>query len=431
MKTIRNLFTTTALLLIVLFINAQAPQGFNYQAVVRDGSGNLVTSGSVKLQFTINESTAAGSSVYSETHNVTPNAYGLVTATIGGGSVESGSFSNINWASDKYYLKVEADPAGGTNYADLGTTQLMSVPYALNAKTADALTGGSSSPWTVSGNNIYSSNSGNVGIGVTAPTRKLEVAGNSILIGDVVAGRAGNSLVFGIDAMQGGNTGSAFGNGALKANTTGYDNSAFGTNALIKNRTGFAVTAFGVRALESNISGDGLTAIGHLADVTDSNFNNSTVIGNFTAVDASNKVRIGNGAVSSIGGQVAWTNFSDQRIKNNIQDNVVGLEFIKALRPVTYHFDVKKQEELIGIKEVMDWEGKYDIESIQFSGFLAQDVEMAAQKAGYDFSGIDKSGKIMGVRYSEFVVPIVKAMQEQQQMIEDLREEIELLKSTR
>ena len=133
--------------------------------------------------------------------------------------------------------------------------------------------------------------------------------------------------------------------------------------------------------------------------------------------------------VNCIGGQVSWSNFSDKRIKDNVQENVVGLEFIKALRPVTYHFNVKKQEELMGIKEVGEWEGKYDIENIQFSGFIAQEVEMAAKKVGYDFSGLDKSGDIMGVRYAEFTVPIIKAMQEQQQMIEEMKKEIELLKS--
>lgn len=133
--------------------------------------------------------------------------------------------------------------------------------------------------------------------------------------------------------------------------------------------------------------------------------------------------------VNCIGGQVSWSNFSDKRIKDNVQENVVGLEFIKALRPVTYHFNVKKQEELMGIKEAGEWEGKYDIENIQFSGFIAQEVEMAAKKVGYDFSGLDKSGDIMGVRYAEFTVPIIKAMQEQQQMIEEMKKEIELLKS--
>jgi hypothetical protein len=71
----------------------------------------------------------------------------------------------------------------------------------------------------------------------------------------------------------------------------------------------------------------------------------------------------------------------------------------------------------LGIEDDTDWEGKYDIEKIRFSGFIAQDVEKAAQNIGYDFSGIDKTGTTLGLRYSEFVVPLVKAIQEQQDII--------------
>jgi wobble nucleotide-excising tRNase len=73
---------------------------------------------------------------------------------------------------------------------------------------------------------------------------------------------------------------------------------------------------------------------------------------------------------------------------------------------------VRKQDNLLGAPNNADWEGKYDVEKIRFSGFIAQEVESSAKKIGYNFSGVDKSGSLYGLRYAEFVVPIVKSVQE-------------------
>jgi len=85
---------------------------------------------------------------------------------------------------------------------------------------------------------------------------------------------------------------------------------------------------------------------------------------------------------------------------------------------------------IYGIRDTTNWQGKYDIEKIPFSGFVAQEVEAASQKVNYDFSGIDRKGRILGLRYAEFVVPLVKGMQEQQQQIEELKKRVELLRQT-
>ena len=129
-------------------------------------------------------------------------------------------------------------------------------------------------------------------------------------------------------------------------------------------------------------------------------------------MDSSNKVRIGNTSITSIGGQVGWSTYSDARIKNKVKENVKGLEFINLLRPVTYHYDINKENELLGVTGTDNAEGKAAIEKIPFTGFLAQEVDAAAQKANYDFSGVDKNGTILALRYAEFVVPLVKAVQE-------------------
>lgn len=116
---------------------AQEPQGFNYQAAIRDNSGNLLLNQAVKLRFTIRNLTVAGTAIYQETQNLTTNGFGLVNCVIGEGTVVSGAYPNMGqWATGAKYLQIEADPAGGNSFTDLGTMQIMSVPYANYAGTA-------------------------------------------------------------------------------------------------------------------------------------------------------------------------------------------------------------------------------------------------------------------------------------------------------
>jgi hypothetical protein len=122
---------------------AQAPEKMSYQAVIRDAGNALVQTQGVGIQITILKGGATGTPVFVETHNVTTNTNGLVSLEIGTGTLVSGNFSTIDWGADTYFIQTETDPttAGGTNYTITGTTQLMSVPYALHAKTADNFTG--------------------------------------------------------------------------------------------------------------------------------------------------------------------------------------------------------------------------------------------------------------------------------------------------
>lgn len=207
---------------------------------------------------------------------------------------------------------------------------------------------------------------------------------------------------------------SFFGKLSGYGNTKGKENSFYGYAAGINTTTGSNNVALGDSTLAGNTTGSNNTAIGYHADASSlTPLSNATALGNGARVDVSNKVAVGNTSVSSIQGQVSFTTYSDARVKNTIQENVPGLSFITALRPVTYHYDINRENELLGVKnENTDWTGKYDIEKIQFSGFIAQEVDAAAKKAGYNFSGVDKSGNMWGLRYSEFVVPLVKAVQE-------------------
>lgn len=128
------------LLAILLFFgwkaNAQSPEKMSYQAVVRNNNSDLVTQQSIGIQISILKGSISGTAVYIETQNPISNANGLVSLEIGTGTIVSGDFSSINWANDLYFIKTEIDPTGGVSYTISGTSQFLSVPYALYAKTA-------------------------------------------------------------------------------------------------------------------------------------------------------------------------------------------------------------------------------------------------------------------------------------------------------
>jgi hypothetical protein len=123
-----------ALFLFISFnLFAQAPQKMTYQAVIRNVSNNLVVNAPVKMKISILQGSASGTAVYSELHNPTTNANGLVSIEIGSGTSPVGAIGSINWGNGTYFLKTETDPTNGTNYSIVGTSQLLSVPYALQA----------------------------------------------------------------------------------------------------------------------------------------------------------------------------------------------------------------------------------------------------------------------------------------------------------
>lgn len=116
---------------------AQAPESFNYQAIVRDAQGNTIPNATVSFRLTIRKGSSQGASAYQEVQSKTTNDYGHVSLQVGEGTFQSGSFEDIDWGTDSYWLQVELDLTGGTNYSVMGVSQLLSVPYALHAKTVD------------------------------------------------------------------------------------------------------------------------------------------------------------------------------------------------------------------------------------------------------------------------------------------------------
>jgi uncharacterized protein (TIGR02145 family) len=128
----RNAFIILALLLS-RGILAQAPQKLSYQAVIRNGSDQLVANTQVGIRISILQGSIAGTAVYTETQTPNTNANGLVSIEIGGNE----GFKNIDWANGPYFIQTETDPFGGTTYTIQGSSQILSVPFALNAKTAE------------------------------------------------------------------------------------------------------------------------------------------------------------------------------------------------------------------------------------------------------------------------------------------------------
>ncbi len=230
------------------------------------------------------------------------------------------------------------------------------------------------------------------------------------------------------------------GHNSLRANTIGENNVAVGFEALRWNYTGLGNVAVGYKALDSQQTGSYNTCVGYNVDPT-----SSTAVTNYTGVgynvggvtSLSNMVELGNTSVATIRAQVTGiTAYSDRRIKNDIQENVPGLKFITKLRPVTYRLDIHKQNEILyrdKKNSEADWPGKYDIEKIIQTGFIAQEVADAAKATGYDFNGVnipEKESELYTLNYTGFVMPLVKAVQEQQEIIEIQNKKITLLEKT-
>lgn len=160
---------------ITLTMSAQSPESFTYQSVVRDGSGNVIANQSIGIQINILQTSSVGTVVYGETFSKTSNDFGLVNLAIGTGTVTSGVFADIDWSAGPYFIEVAIDVTGGTSYTVMGTSQLLSVPYALYAKNSG------DSRWEDSVNSGIGYTDGTVAIGTldALPTSQFLVALNN------------------------------------------------------------------------------------------------------------------------------------------------------------------------------------------------------------------------------------------------------------
>jgi len=204
----KKIITLLALAFIVFAANAQAPQGFNYQAVARNTSGAALTNQAVGLQIRLLQGSAAGTAVYTETHSLTSSNIGLLNLVVGSGTPVTGTFNSVNWAAGPYFIEISMDVTGGTSYVLMGTQQLMSVPYALYA--ANAGTSGATGPTGANGTNGADGATGSTGVnGMDGAAGATGIAGATGTNGiDGATGATGNTGANGMDGATG-NTGIA------------------------------------------------------------------------------------------------------------------------------------------------------------------------------------------------------------------------------
>ena len=267
MKNLIKIIFSVSCFFTLFSASAQIFQKMSYQAVIRNAGNALVANANVGMRISILQGSATGPAIYVETQNTTTNVNGLATIQIGGGTTVTGAFMDIPWSTNLFLLKTETDPTGGTNYTITGTSQLMSVPYALYAEK-------SGNAWGTSGNAGTNASFNFIG---TTDDKDIVFKRNDILVG-----RIGNdNVALGKNAALNNTIGVgniAIGKDALYLNTTGINNSATGYSALGSNTTGSANTANGASALASNTTGFQNTANGQgsLSSNTTGNFNTAS-----------------------------------------------------------------------------------------------------------------------------------------------------------
>ena len=423
--------------------------GIGYQALESNTAGENVAVGNHTLQnnTTGYQNTALG------TNALLSNTTGYENSATGLNALRSNTTGRWLTANGAYALRNNTNGEGNTG---IGVTALENNTTG-NRNTAlgqAALRNNTTGNENVGiGYQALSSNTASDNVAVGTNALQNNTVGN---FNTAVGSRAlrvnstGNwNHAFGYEGLEFNTTGVSnisVGGQTMQYNTTGSWGTALGGGALSSNTTGNDNTALGFQALAGNTTGSANTALGRLAYQTNLNYSNSTALGANTNITASNQVRLGNNAVSSIGGQVGWTTLSDARFKTENATKVPGIDFIKKLRPVTYYVDHEamnafiddhhkgsglrtKDEKTISMGK-SDYKPEY-IKTLE-SGFMAQEVEQAAKELGYEFNGVDapKNEKdYYGLRYSQFVVPLVKAVQELNEKLDQKQAENDQLRA--
>ena len=316
---------------------AQVPQGFNYQAALRDAAGAVLSSQPVSVKIELSQ----GAITYTEIHNVTTNAVGLINLTVGYTPQAGGvAFSNIDWNAGGVSMTTSYDPAGGTNWTLAGTSILQSVPYALSAAngfsgvfndltgvpTLDTSNTNEIQNLSRNGDTLRLSNGGVVVLPLSTKAEKIDdlmdgrAIGTSIGLGNnslsnLTSSNSINNVAIGekaLEDLQSGsdntaigvwsmenanntnwntalgygtlqqNTGwsnTAVGHISMNSNTSGYQNTAIGKEAMFKNTTGFSNVAVGYKSMQMNKTGIQNTAVGRIALEYNRTSSNNTAIG--------------------------------------------------------------------------------------------------------------------------------------------------------
>jgi trimeric autotransporter adhesin len=374
---------------------------------------------SLGFNTTGNDNTGAGA--YALSHNTTGNE----NTAIGRNALFATTTGSNNTAAGK-------DALLSNNTGDANTANGYKTLYSNLTGGYNVASGFQSLYSNISGTNnvgigsmtLYSNTIGGSNTAIGNGAMENNISGNSnVAVGSsaLLINQADNNTAVGYASIPNSSTGTnntAIGYQSSFYNTTGSLNMAAGYRALFNNQTGSNNVAIGDNALYGNVSGSNNIALGHSSGTHPSTpaVYNTISIGNDGILNAyQNQAFIGNLNTLFIGGKVNWGTFSDARIKNNLKEDVKGLDFIMRLRPVTYLISNKAITSITGNKETLEYPGKDECEKIRYSGFIAQEVEQAAIEANYEFSGYEVPKNEWGLytlKYAEFVVPLVKAVQE-------------------
>lgn len=266
---------STIMFLIVLGSPAytQTPAMFNYQGIARNTAGQPLANTMVAIRITLLDGSTNGSVLYSESRTITTNQLGIFTISIGSSGAQNvtGSIAGIDWANNIKFVKVEADPAGGNNFSLLGSTQLLSVPYALYAARTESVISGTTN--TAHGYKAFASNTtgnSNTAIGANSLfTNKSGSANTAVGFNSLFENTNGvGNTALGNQSMQKNTTGfdnTAAGNFSLFSNTTGTENVAIGKYSMTGNTTGIRNVALGLQSMYGNTSGSYNVGIGYIS----------------------------------------------------------------------------------------------------------------------------------------------------------------------
>lgn len=425
-----------------------------YHALFNNYHGNLNTAIGVFSLFNneVDSNTAIGAyALYtnsSGTQNSAVGSYSLYSNTTGINNVALGN--NALYSNTIGY----ANTSVGVNSLKMNTTGYENVAIGYNSLYNNTT---AYANLAIGPNSMYNTTTAYANLAIGSSSMYHNTSGNgNLALGYISLYKntiGSSNVAIGFTSMYNnisGHSNTGIGYGTLYNNTSGNENFSFGYMSLHKNLTGDKNIGLGVKTLWNNQSGNNNIAIGcyvlenvhsgsfnigigHLADITLSGTPTSNVIaiGYNAIVTASNQARIGNSSINSIGGQVGWTTLSDGRFKTNVQNDVLGLKFINMLKPVSYQVDLNAFDKYVGANDTVATLRKEHL--VNHTGFIAQEVEAVVKELGFNsFSGVDTpegENDYYGIRYSEFVVPLVKSVQELSDIVERQQLEIDDLKS--
>ncbi len=436
----KNTYLKIGILSTLLFFSlslsrsfAAAPQKLNYQTVVRNSAGVLISNANVGIKISILQGTSTGSVVYTETQLVSTNTNGLATLEIGAAA----GFSSIDWFNGPFFIKTQIDPSGGSSYTITGTSPLLSVPYSLQAASLQIPNLSANTDDGKIGNSIFAPGLNIVGINNDNTTRKLQLWGsitqNQNDLGNIFSGNTSIAGRLSVNAGVIQNSGAVITTTAdlgLYSRTAGnwlrivanaapirfYTNESDGTNAtggaasmsIVGNTLGIGLNSplsdlhikqTGGSGTSQGTGGINLENAGYHWRIYNSNryvrFNYST-----DGVTYTPKAYVGDADGS-------WNQLSDERLKRDFESIENVLAKVLALKPLKYHYNDNKET----AKKSM--------------GFVAQEVE----KLFPEIVSQEDGQTLLGIDYSKFAVVSIKAIQEQQTQLEALKKQVADLSS--